>query len=201
MKPYESLYKTHREQSLDAVFAHFYAIKIDCMSDYDEPFKIVARHTIDGIGSWAFQQDRLKNKYPTAVPKLKNYLNYTFKRLLELERSSAGTYFVFSNHNDWAAFNTGLQNQHAADLLAVFQRYKPRADAPERVVPDWVFKGCFTPTDQNYRIHFGNKWPEIAWYSADSRDFIFDVLHRLEERRLRSFIRAGKGARRNARTA
>jgi len=48
MKAYESLFKRHRDQPLETVFAHFYPIN----SDYDEPFKLVARQTIDGIDAW-----------------------------------------------------------------------------------------------------------------------------------------------------
>jgi len=79
MKPYKSLYKLYKEQPLDSVFAHFYAIE----GDYERPFKIVASHTSDGADAWVFHQPRFASKYPWAVPKLKNYLNYTFARLSE----------------------------------------------------------------------------------------------------------------------
>ncbi len=79
MKAYESLYKHHKAQSLDTVFAHFYPVQ----TNYDEPFLLVARQTMEGIDAWTFHQDKFKAKHPnTLVPKLKNYLNYTFKRLL-----------------------------------------------------------------------------------------------------------------------
>jgi hypothetical protein len=121
MRPYESLYKHYREQSPDTAFAHFYPLQ----NDYDEPFKIVARQTIDGIDTWQFHQERFKSKYPnTAVPKLKNYLNYTFIRLTQLEAAEPGRYFVHSKDDEWIAFNTGLHNTYGADLLAIFQRYK-----------------------------------------------------------------------------
>ena len=177
MKPYESLFKLHKNQVHDSAFAHFYPIR----DDYDEPFKIVARQTLDGIDAWYFHQDKFKNKYPnTAVPKLKNYLNYTFRRLIELEASEPGRYFVCSADGEWIAFNTGLQNQHGADLLAIFQQYKPRPGIPARVVPDWVFKGCYAPNDRAYRDKFGPFAPDIAWYSRDSRDYVFDTSYRLE---------------------
>lgn len=177
MKPYESLYKRHKSQDPTSAFAHFYPVQ----HDYDEPFKIVARQTIDGIDSWSFHQDRFRNKYPnTSVPKLKNYLNYTFKRLHDLETAVPGRYFVFSQDGDWVAFNTGLQNIHGADLLAIFEEYRHRSDAPPRIVPDWVFKGCYPPNDRQYRDHFGTTIPDLAWYSVDSRDYVFDTQFRLE---------------------
>ena len=64
MTTYESLYKLHRDQAATLAFAHFYPLKVEMKSDYDEPFKIVARQTIDGINNWAFHQERFKNKYP-----------------------------------------------------------------------------------------------------------------------------------------
>jgi hypothetical protein len=177
MKTYESLYKRHKQQEPQSAFAHFYAVQ----KDYDEPYKLVARQTMEGIDAWAFQQDKFKNKYPnTAVPKLKNYLNYTFKRLIDLENNEPGRYFVTSKDGEWIAFNTGLQNIHGADLLAIFERYKQRPGIEPRPVPDWVFKGCYAPNDRHYRDRFATDVPDIAWYSVDSRDFVFDIQYRLE---------------------
>ena len=56
MKAYESLYKRHKQQAAETAFAHFYPVQ----GDYDEPFKIVARQTVDGIDAWSFQQDRFR---------------------------------------------------------------------------------------------------------------------------------------------
>ncbi len=124
---------------------------------------------------------RFKQKYPsTAYPKLLNYLNYTFKRLVELEQNSPGRHFAYSTDNQWVTFNTGLQNNHGNDLLATFERYRQRANFPPRAAPDWVFKGCYTPTDRLYKDRFGTKFPEIAWYSKDSRDYVFDTSYHLE---------------------
>lgn len=177
MKPYATLYRLYREQEPATAFASFFAIQ----GDYDEPFKLVARQTIDGLESWAFQQQRFQEKYPhSAVPKLKNYLNYTFKRLVELEQTSPGIYFVESGDGEWISFNTGLHNLYGADMLAIFQRFKPRLDLAPREMPDWVFKGCYAPNDRQYRDRFGINIPEIAWYSTDSRDYVFDTSYRLD---------------------
>ena len=177
MKTYESLYKLYRTQPLENVFAHFYPIG----RDYDKPFRLIAAETIDRTGAWQFQQPRFIQKYPnTAFPKLLNYLNYTFKRLLDLEQNSPGRYFSFSSDGLWVAFNTGLQNVHGSDLLAVFERYKQREGHPVKVVSDWVFKGCYTPTEKLYRDKFGTNIPDIAWYSRDSRDYVFDTSYHLE---------------------
>jgi hypothetical protein len=159
------------------VFAHFYPIH----GDYDAPFKNVAASTMDGAESWAFQQERFKEKYPaTNFPKLRNYLNYTFRRLVDLELNDPGCFFVRSKDEQWICFNTGLQNVHGADLIAVFERYKIRLDMLARPVPDWVFKGCYAPGETRYREHFGSNVPQLAWYSMDSRDYVFDMSYNLE---------------------
>lgn len=177
MKAYRSLFKLFRDQDPDTVFAFAYAIA----GDYDEPFKLIARQTMDGFDAWGFTQARFQQKHTnTAVPKLKNYLNYTFKRLLALESESPGEFFALSTDGEWIAFNTGLQNIHGADLLATFQRYQAREGAPAQPRPDWVFKGCYPPSDRHYRDHFGMGFPKIAWYSKDSRDFVFNTLYHLE---------------------
>lgn len=178
MKPYESLFKIYRDQPLDTVFAHFYPIN----GDYDEPFNLLARHSWEGLAAWQFNQPRFLQKHPnTAVPKLKNYLNYTFMRLLEIEQDQPGAYFFYSPDDQWVSFNTGLQNAHGADLLMIFQRYQPRPnDLQSSIKPDWVYKGFATPNEQLYRNHFGTNFPDIAWYSTDSRDFVFDTSYHLE---------------------
>jgi hypothetical protein len=177
VKAYQSLYKLFRSQSPDTAFAHFYAIG----GDYDEPFRLIARQTMDGPDAWGFQQDRFKQKYGEAgLPKLRNYLNYTFRRLVDLENERPGEFFVRSNDGFWICFNTGLQNVHGADLIAIFELYKPIPGAPPRVVPDWVFKGCYTPSDSRYRDRFGSSVPALAWYSNDSRDYVFDTSYHLE---------------------
>ena len=177
MKLYRSLFKRHKEQSPETVFAHFYPLN----SDYDEPFKIIARTTIDGYDAWSFRQQRFRYKYRyTDVPKLRNYLDYTFVRQIELEKSNPGRHLLFSDTQDWVCFNTGLQTQHAADLVATFQKYIPKAAGPNKPVPDWVYKGCYTQTETRYRNRFGIRVPDLSWYSRDSRDYVFDTSYDLD---------------------
>jgi len=182
MKAYESLFKLYRDQPLESVFAHFYPFKSSptAAPDYDEPFRAIARVTVDGYDAWEFQQPRFKAKYTAAVPKLKNYLNYTFMRLLALEQDALGKHFLLSSDNQWICFNTGLQNSHAVDLIAIFQKYFPR-EGDSQVRPDWVYKGCFASNEGYYRQRFGTVVPEIAWYSLDSRDFVFDTSYSLDK--------------------
>jgi hypothetical protein len=178
MRPYRSLYRRAQDQHVSSVFAHFYALN----SDYDATWKSIARDTIDGFESWGFTQKRFIDQYHrTTVPKLKNYLDYTFVRLIDLEMLSPGEYFRFSEDGEWAAFNTGLQNSNGVDLLMVFEKYKPKPLGPPRDSPDWVFKGCFACNQRGYRDRFGVSTPRIAHYSYDSRDFVFDTRYKLEK--------------------
>ncbi len=183
MKSYVSLFKLHRDQPTQDVFAHFYPITAheSAQPDYDAPFKNIAQSTVDGRDAWEFHQARFKEKYTAAVPKLKNYLNYTFVRLVSLEKSCPGCHFRYTEDQEWICFNTGLQNSHAVDLLTTFQRYKPKAGGDQVVRPDWVYKGCFASNDKQYRHHFGSQVPEIAWYSRNSKDFVFDTSFQLDK--------------------
>ena len=186
MKAYKSLYKLYKDQPLEGVFAHFYPIKRNPIDapDYDEPFKAIAKSTMDGYDAWNFQQPKFQVKYShVAAPKLKNYLNYTFVRLVELEQAMPGRHFLLTAGQDWVCFNTGLQNSFGVDLLAIFQRYKAKSGAPVHhdVRPDWVFKGCYAFNDRNYRDRFGTQLPEIAWYSTDSRDYVFNTAYSLDK--------------------
>lgn len=180
MKEYGSLFKLYKDQPLDKVFAHFYPTKsASSDKDYDEPYRIIARATVDGYDAWEFQQERFKEKYNYSVPKLRNYLNYTFMRLLELELMTPGRHFLYSQDGKWVCFNTGLQNSHAVDLIAIFQKYVAKGgDSASK--PDWVFKGCYPSNDAYHRQRFATAVPEIAWYSTDSRDFIFDTSYTLD---------------------
>lgn len=185
MKEYASLFRLYKEQPPEFIFAHFYPHRRDPLTpDYDEPLKAIARVSLDGYDSWTFQQPRFREKHSySPVPKLKNYLNYTFVRLLTLEQQAPGSHFLATNDGAWTCFNTGLQNQHESDLFATFQRYQPKPGdnmAPESR-PDWVYKGCGTSTDGRYRNLFGLKTPKLAWYSTDSRDFVFDNSYNLDK--------------------
>lgn len=187
MKPYRSLFRNYKDQSLDTVFAHFYPIGHSVphtKEEYDEPFRIIARSSMDGYNSWGFQQERFRNRHAfTGVPKLRNYLNYTFVRLVELQNSdhaSAGQYFREAADQNWICFNTGLQNIHGADLIATFEKYAPKVGAPPRIVPDYVYKGCYTPSERMYREHFGTSVPELAWYSRSATDYVFDTGYHLD---------------------
>ncbi len=185
MKEYGSLFRLYKTQPTDQIFAHFYPTKEGGKAtDYDGPFKEIAKQSFDGHDSWTFQQERFRKKHSySEVPKLRNYLNYTFVRLVTLEQESPGKHFLHAENGQWTCFNTGLQNSFGADLLATFQRYIPKTGSCSysELRPDWVYKGCHTPTEKRYRDLFRGKIPELAWYSRDSRDYVFDISYQLDK--------------------
>lgn len=73
-----------------------------------------------------------------------------------------------------------LQNVMELIFQVLFEKYKSQNTGSTRIVPDWVFKGCVAPNDQAYRSRFGTSLPDIAWYSTDSRDYVFDTSYNLE---------------------
>ena len=168
---------------MSEVFAHFYP-EVDPLTkkqDYDAPFKKLALRTLDGETAWYFTQTKFEEQYKNKPPKLRNYLSYTFVRLVELEDKYPGDFLVLSQDQSWICFNTGLQDKHSADLFAIFNRYQPRADSSNtRQYPDWVYRGSATASEHAYRDHFGMRLPRLAWYSADSRDYIFDTAYTLD---------------------
>lgn len=196
MKCYKGLFKTYKDQPLDQVFAYFHAKGklANGFPDYDEPFRDIAKLTVDGENAWGFRQPRFQEKHVSALPKLRNYLNYTFLRLVTLEQERAAAlrddgaspgvdvssahYFLYSKDQNWVCFNTGLQSRHAIDLILIFERSRRKTATNE--VPDWVYKGCYPSNDPYYRQIFGKEVPDIAVYSRDSRDFVFDLSYSLD---------------------
>lgn len=180
---YKTLYKRFKTQPVVEVFAHFHPEK-DPLSgnlDFDAPFKKIAAKTLEGAAAWDFTQPKFQNNYPAKPPKLRNYLLYTFIRLRELELSDPGKYFVLSDDGNWICFNTGLQDQYAADLYSIFQKYAPPSGVtPQKPAADWVYRGTATARETAYRSHFGTKLPELAWYSHESRDYIFNSSYSID---------------------
>ncbi len=180
---YKSLYKRYKDQPASEVFAHFHP-ETDPLTrslDFDAPFKKIAAKTLEGASAWDFTQTKFQNTHTSKPPKLRNYLLYTFIRLRDLEVSDPGKYFISSDDGGWLCFNTGLQDRHAADLYCIFQRYVPRVNStPTKPVADWVYRGTATARETAYRSHFGTSLPGLAWYSNDSRDYIFNTEYTID---------------------
>jgi hypothetical protein len=137
--------------------------------------KRLQQRPLEGAPAWDFTQPKFQGNYASKPPKLRNYLLYTFIRLRDLEIADPGKYFVLSEDQSWVCFNTGLQDRHAGDLFSIFQKYVPPANPLAKPVADWVYRGTATARETAYRSHFGTALPKLAWYSNDSRDYIFNT--------------------------
>ena len=180
---YHTLFKLYKDEAIGEVFAHFHPDKdpLTQSLDFSAPFKKIAAKTFEGAPSWDFTLPRFQNKYNDKPPKLRNYLRYTFIRLRDLEVADPGKYFVVSDDNRWVSFNSGLQDKHSADLFCVFQKYQPFAGAQQaKLAADWVYRGTVTSRENAYRDHFGTKLPRLAWYSDDSRDYVFNINYHID---------------------
>lgn len=175
---YRSLFSRSKEQDQSQVFA-FFPPDTDRLTgerDFNAPWIKLGENTLEGREAWDFTSDKYRKKYPQPCPKLRNYLQYTFVRLKDLEQNEPGRFFVESHDRLWICFNTGLQDRHSADLYAIFEQHqerRPEAQRTER--PDWIYRGSVTAREHAYRSHFGMQHPELVWYSVDSRDYIFDL--------------------------
>ena len=175
MKKYESLFTLNREQLRETAFASFFPPA--GTKDFDIPFRWIAEKTYDGISSWTFEQQVFRDKYRyTDFPKLRNYLNYTFMRLQVLEEEEGG-YFIQSSDGRYICFNSGLQDKYETDLILAFAKFTPRTEDEQHC--DWVYIGVYTPQSPTYIEKFGSAVPKLAWYTKDSRDYIFDLSYTL----------------------
>ncbi len=129
IQKYESLFSLYKGQSTASVFAHFHPDKDPLTEalDFDAPFKKIAAKTLEAAEAWEFTNPKLRDSHRSRPPKLRNYLNYTFVRLRELEIASPGKFFQLSADGRSCCFNTGLQDKHAADLFSIFAKYQPPA--------------------------------------------------------------------------
>jgi hypothetical protein len=180
---YKALYQNRKDQPVAEVFAHFHPLRnqLSGMLDFDAAFTALAEKTFDGKDAWYFTSEKFENRYRNKPPKLRNYLNYTFLRLKDLEVEQPGKFFVFSPDDQWVCFNTGLQDRHSSDLYAIFERYRPlKSGDAAKPMADWVYKGTATSREEAYHRHFARVLPELAWYSTDSRDFIFNTQYCLD---------------------
>ncbi len=176
---YESLFTRGKEQDRTTAFGHFHPNKDSLTGEYDfdAPFITIAEKTHEGKDAWYFTQPKFENRYRNKPPKLRNYLQYTFSRLKELELNEPGNFFIESADKNWICFNSGLQDKHSADLFCVFERYTGISETP---VSDWVYKGTETARSPVFRLHFGMKLPKLAIYSSDSRDYVFNTDYTLD---------------------
>lgn len=89
-----------------------------------------------------------------------------------MDKEQSNIYFIYSQNKENICFNSGLQDSFGNDLILSFKYLQPRVGYNDS---DWKFDCIFTPQNEAYTSIFGQTTPEIAWYTKDSRDYVFDL--------------------------
>ena len=84
---------------------------------------------------------------------LKNYLEFTFRKLLQEKK------VCFAPDNKFACFNTGLVTDNLEDIFAFFEAYK--SPKPGFTTP-FCFKAFLKKSDNHVLRHFSHSFPEVA---------------------------------------
>lgn len=113
--------------------------------------------------SWDFEKSTRK-EYDI----LKKYITYTFYRLTLEDK------ICISSDNEFAAFNTGLVDEHYNDICACFERNKAEDTTNVR----WIFKEFATAGYREYGkrlTKYFNPLPQPAQYFQRKEDLLFDL--------------------------
>jgi hypothetical protein len=96
---------------------------------------------------------------------LKNYLEFTFRKLL-LEKKVG-----FTSDNKFACFNTGLVTENLEDIFAFFEEYKnPKAG----FTTPFCFKAFLKKSDNTLLKYFSHSIPEVADFFDKPELLIFN---------------------------
>ncbi|NCU32110.1 MAG: DUF3825 domain-containing protein [Candidatus Moranbacteria bacterium] len=95
-------------------------------------------------------------------PILKNYLEFTYRRL------KAEKKIIFSSDNRIACFNTGLITENLEDIFAFFEENKQPGKS------QFFFKAFLKKSDNLFLRNFHDKIPEAADYFDNPASLIFN---------------------------
>lgn len=110
--------------------------------------------------NWDFS-DSQKTTYSI----LKNYLEFTFRKLIQEKK------VAFTVDNKFACFNTGLMTENLEDIFAFFEEYKK----PQKGFnTPFCFKAFLKKSDNTLLKHFSANLPEIANYFDKPELLIFN---------------------------
>lgn len=164
---YNSLLRRYRYQDPREIFAYF-PFRAAEGENWENSFAILA--AMAQKENWHFNNPNFVKQYANqSYPILTNYLNYTFLRLQEENK------IVYSEDNDKACFNTGLQTSKGKDIFVTFFRNKR---AEELNQSDWVFH-VFCKSDSK-KLSPYPAIPELATYITDVKDLIFNTDYSIE---------------------
>lgn len=110
---------------------------------------------------WNYLHDKNAKPYQILI----NYINHTFKRLMDLENKDKGK-FIYSDSQS-CCFDTGLFTKNFEQIYALFICNEPGRKQK------WKLKGFFKKS--SYELRKIAKLPERAQYFDDFKDLIYDT--------------------------
>ena len=113
---------------------------------------------------WFYRQTQSHYNYPI----LRSYLNFTFRRLQEMDNGIA-----YSPDEMYASFNTGLVTPNQEEIYAAFSKQ----DVSDR--QPWRLAAFVRKSDRKFLDRFGANQPPLAEYFEDASDLIFDKRYEL----------------------
>jgi len=133
--------------------------KFAVFPNYDQAITFLA-DTLADKEDWDFSDTVTKSNGI-----LKNYLEFTFRKLLQEKKVR------FTLDNKFACFNTGLVTENLEDIFAFFEEYKnPR---PGFSTP-FCFKAFLKKSDNNVLRHFSHSIPDVADFFDKPELLIFN---------------------------
>jgi hypothetical protein len=133
--------------------------KFAVFPNYDQAISYLADNLADKE-DWDFSDTITKSNGI-----LKNYLEFTFRKLLQEKKVR------FTSDNKFACFNTGLVTENLEDIFAFFEEYKkPR---PGFTTP-FCFKSFLKKSDNNVLRHFSQSLPDVADFFDKPELLIFN---------------------------
>lgn len=133
--------------------------KFAVIPNYDQAITFLA-DTLADKEDWDFSDTVSKSNGI-----LKNYLEFTFRKLLQEKKVQ------FTSDNKFACFNTGLVTENLEDIFAFFEEYKnPR---PGFTTP-FCFKAFLKKSDNNVLRHFSHLIPDVADFFDKPELLIFN---------------------------
>ncbi|MCD6273024.1 MAG: DUF3825 domain-containing protein [Deltaproteobacteria bacterium] len=162
---YKSLFSMYKNQPANQIFAHF-GWNEENGETWESPFEKLSLMAKDE--NWNFKSKAFKKVRDNFVI-LRNYLNYTFMRIQQQNK------IIFSEDENRACFNTGLQTPSEKDIYATF--FKNR-QASKYNSQDWTFY-AFADSYSD-KIKDFHPLPDVATYIEDSSDLVFDLSYEIE---------------------
>ena len=166
MEKFKDLALRYNGQPHHEVFSDFRFYSQHSKAYWEEPYEILA--SMAKNENWDFQRPEFKlegQRFPILV----NYLNYTFRRLQDQNK------IKYTDDQNRACFNTGLQDNYENDLYATFYRNK---QSHEKSMPDWTLYNFFSSYSK--KLDDFRPLPDIASFYDDPTDLVFNTNHDIE---------------------